>query len=188
MDRAYDDARYGRPSQAPLMWGLCPSLIDPDLAPPGRHLLSVNIWHAPYRLAAGSWEAERERFGERCIAILDDHMPGLRDSIVDRRFYSPVDLAREYGLVEANVIQGDVLAGQMFSLRPLAGMSDYRTPIAGLYLCGVGTWPGGFVSGVPGHNAAKEILKDRAAGRRCAAASVGPAAESALAACDGEVP
>ena len=173
MDRAFDDAKYGKPSTRPMMWGLCPTLIDPDIAPPGRHLLSVNVWHAPYHLAEGSWDEERDRFGERCIAVLEEFMPGLRDSIVERRFFSPVDLEREYGLVEANIIQGDILAGRMFSLRPLAGMSNYRTPIAGLYLCGTGTWPAGYVSGIPGHNAAQEVLKD--AHRRG-----GPSDEAAL--------
>jgi phytoene dehydrogenase-like protein len=161
MERAYDDAKYQRPSAAPMIWGLCPSLIDPDIAPSGRHLLSLNIWHAPYHLREGSWTDEtRDRFGDRCIGILEDFMPGLRDSIVDRRCFSPVDIEREYGLVESNIIQGDLVAGRMFSLRPLAGMSDYRTPIGGLYLCGNGTWPGGFVSGIPGHNAAQEVLRD----------------------------
>jgi phytoene dehydrogenase-like protein len=160
MDRAFDEAKHGQPSTRPMMWGLCPTLIDPDIAPPGRHLLSVNIWHAPYRLKDGNWDEERDRFGDRCISILEEYMPGLRDSIVDRRFFSPVDLEREYGLVEANIIQGDILAGRMFSLRPLAGMSSYRTPIRGLYLCGTGTWPAGYVSGIPGHNAASEVLKD----------------------------
>jgi phytoene dehydrogenase-like protein len=164
MERAYDDCKYGRPSTRPLMWGLCPTMIDPDLAPPGRHMLSVNIWHAPYRLAEGDWRDERERFGARCIDVLEGFMPGLTDSICDRVFWSPVDLEREYGLLESNVIQGDPLARRMFSLRPVAGMSDYRTPIAGLYLCGTGTWPGGFVSGIPGHNAAHEVLKDVARG------------------------
>jgi phytoene dehydrogenase-like protein len=160
MDKAYEDCRYGRPSARPLMWGLCPTLIDPELAPPGRHLLSVNIWHAPYHLREGAWDTEREKFGEQCLGVLEDYLPGLRDSIVERRFYSPLDLETEYGLVEGNVIQGDVLAERMFSLRPIAGMSDYRTPVAGLYLCGTGTWPGGYVSGIPGHNAAHEVLKD----------------------------
>jgi phytoene dehydrogenase-like protein len=161
MERAYDDAKYGRPSQRPLMWGLCPTLIDPELAPPGRHLLSVNVWHAPYRLEGGEWTAAvRDQFGDRCVAQLDEFMPGLKSSIVDRRYLSPLDLETEFGLLESNVIQGDNLAGRMFSLRPMAGMSNYRTPIGGLYLCGTGMWPAGFVSGIPGHNAAHEVLRD----------------------------
>lgn len=162
MDRAYDDSKYGDPSRRPMMWGLCPTMIDPELAPSGRHMLSVNVWHAPYDLRSGNWSTERDRFGDRCVSILEEFMPGLADSIVDRRYLSPVDLAREYGLLESNVVQGDVLAGRMFSLRPLAGMSDYRTPVRGLYLCGTGTWPGGFVSGIPGHNASHALLADLA--------------------------
>lgn len=164
MERAYDDNKYGRPSDRPLMWGLCPTIVDPTIAPPGRHLLSVNIWHAPYHLREGEWTAsERDRYGEHCIDVLEEFFPGLRASIVDRRFFSPLDLEREYGLLEGNIIQGDNVARRMFSLRPLAGMSDYRTPVRGLYLCGTGTWPAGFVSGIPGHNAAHEVLRDLAA-------------------------
>jgi len=160
MDRAYDDSKYGDTSTRPLMWGLCPSLIDPEMAVGGRHMLSVNVWHAPHDLRQGSWDQERDRFGDRCVSVLEEYMPGLTASIVDRQYFSPVDLAGEYGLVESNVVQGDVLAGRMFSLRPMAGMSDYRTPVPGLYLCGTGTWPGGFVSGIPGHNAAHALLAD----------------------------
>lgn len=160
MDRAFDDARYGKPSSQPLIWGLCPTLITDGLAPPGHHLLSLNIWHAPYALREGSWDTERDRFGQRCVDLMEEYMPGLKDSIVNHRYWSPVDLEREYGLVEGNIIQGDGLPSQMFSLRPVAGVSGYRTPIDGLYLCGVGTWPGGYVSGIPGHNAGKQILRD----------------------------
>jgi len=164
MDRAFDQAKHGIPSERPMMWGLCPTAIDPDLAPAGRHLLSINVWHAPYDLKEGSWTPQRrDAFGERCIRVLEEYMPGLQDSIIERRFMSPLDLEEEYGLVHSNIIQGDNLPAHMFSLRPVAGMSDYRTPIAGLYLCGNGTWPAGFVSGIPGHNAAQEILKDKAA-------------------------
>ncbi|NIF80035.1 NAD(P)/FAD-dependent oxidoreductase [Paraburkholderia sp. Cy-641] len=163
MDRAFDQAKHGVPSERPLMWGLCPSMIDPDLAPPGRHLLSINVWHAPYALKDGVWDAAtRDAFGDRCIKVLDEYMPGIKDSIVDHRYMSPLDLENEYGLLEGNVIQGDNLAGQMFSLRPMAGMSDYRAPVDGLYFCGTGTWPAGFVSGIPGHNAAHQILSDTA--------------------------
>ena len=160
MDRAFDDAKYGVPSAGPLIWGLCPSMLEPALAPPGRHLLSLNVWHAPYHLREGTWAEERDRFGNRCIDIMDTYMPGLKDSIVERRFWSPVDLERDYGLLEANVIHGDILPGRSFSLRPVPGMSEYRTPVEGLYLCGSGTWPGGFVSGVPGHNASHQVLND----------------------------
>lgn len=172
MDKAFDQAKQGVPSQRPLIWGLCPSMIDPDMAPEGRHLMSLNVWHAPYSLKDGAWTpAARDAFGERCIKVLEEYMPGLTDCIVDRFFMSPLDLEREYGLLEGNVIQGDNLPGRMFSLRPVAGMSDYRTPVSGLYLCGTGCWPAGFVSGIPGHNAAHQVLRDLAAVKRGAGAA-----------------
>jgi phytoene dehydrogenase-like protein len=164
MERAYDDAKYGRWSDRAMMWGLTPSVTDPTLAPPGRHLMSVNIYHAPYELREGDWATERDRFGKRCIDVLGEYVPNLKDLIVDYRFWSPRDLERELGLVEGNITQGDLVPGRMFSLRPLAGWSDYRTPICGLYLCGSGTWPMGYVSAIPGHNAGHQVLRDRAAG------------------------
>lgn len=172
MERAWDDAKHGRWSRTPMMWGLTPSVSDPTMAPPGRHLMSVNIWHAPYRLAEGDWETERERFGRHCIDVLSDYIPNIKDVIIDTRFYSPVDLERELGLVESHITHGDMLPGHMFALRPIAGMADYRTPIGGLYLCGVGMWPGGNVSGLPGHNASQAVLLDRARPRLEAELSV----------------
>ena len=160
MECAWDDAKHGRWSRTPMMWGLTPSVADPSMAPPGRHIMSVNIWHAPYHLAAGDWATERDRFGNHCIEVLADFIPNIKDLITDTRFFSPVDLERELGLVESHITHGDMLPGRMFAMRPIPGMSDYRTPIAGLYLCGVGTWPGGNVSGLPGHNASHAVLAD----------------------------
>ena len=164
MERAYDDAKYGQWSDRAMMWGLTPSVTDPTLAPPGKHLMSVNIYHAPYELRDGDWATERDRFGKRCIDVLGEYVPNLKDLIVDYRFWSPRDLERELGLVEANITQGDLVPGRMFSFRPLPGWSDYRTPVRGLYLCGSGTWPMGFVSGIPGHNASQQVLRDLDAG------------------------
>jgi phytoene dehydrogenase-like protein len=164
MERAWDDAKYGRWSGRPMMWGLTPSVMDPELAPPGRHLMSINIYHAPYTLRDGDWATERDRFGQRCIDVLAEYVPNLKDLIVDHRFWSPRDIERELGLPEANVTHGDIVPRRMFSLRPLAGWSDYRTPIRGLYLCGSGTWPMGYVSGIPGHNASQQALRDLDAG------------------------
>lgn len=160
MERAWDDAKYGRWSRTPMIWGLTPSVTDPALAPPGKHVMSLNINHAPYDLSEGDWTAERDRFGKHCIDILSGFISNLKDIIVDYRFWSPRDLEDELGLVGANITHGDMLPGTMFSMRPIAGWSDYRTPIRGLYLCGVGTWPGGFVSGIPGHNAGHQVLND----------------------------
>jgi phytoene dehydrogenase-like protein len=126
--------------------------------------MSVNIYHAPYELRDGEWATERERFGKRCIEVLTEYVPNLKDIITDYRFWSPRDIEAELGLPEANITHGDLLPQRMFSLRPLAGWSDYRTPIRGLYLCGSGTWPTGFVSGIPGHNASQQVVRDLATG------------------------
>lgn len=160
MDRAYDDAKYGRPSQAPIIFGLIPSVTDPGMTPPGKHILSVNVWHAPVKLRDSSWDVEREKFGMRCIDIMSRYMPGLKDLISDHRFLSPLDLENEFGLLDANINHLDVMPAHMFGLRPLPGHSAYRMPVEGLYLCGSGAWPGGTVSGVPGHNASQQILSD----------------------------
>ncbi|HJQ76314.1 MAG TPA: NAD(P)/FAD-dependent oxidoreductase [Acidimicrobiia bacterium] len=165
MELAYDDAKYGRPSQSPMMWGLTPSVTDPQLAPEGKHVMSINVFHAPHELAEGlSWETERDRFGKRAIEVMSEYIPNLADIIVDTRFWSPVDLEREYGLVGAHITHGESMPGSMFSFRPIPGWSDYATPIAGLYMCGAGVWPGGSISGAPGHNAAHKVLADLAAG------------------------
>ena len=159
-ERAFDDAKYGRWSRGPMYWGLFPTVADPSLAPPGKHILSANIFHAPIQLAEGSWDTERERFGEHCIKVLCEYMPGLEDLIIDRRFWSPVDLEREFGLPAANIAHLDMAPRHMFGLRPLPGCSDYTTPISGLYTCGSSSWPGGTVTGVPGHNASRKVLSD----------------------------
>lgn len=165
LEAAYDDYKWGRPSAGPKLMGLVPSMIDPTLAPPGKHVLSVNVWYAPYELRDGDWSIERDVFARRCIDRLADYIPNLKDLVLDYRAYSPVDLEREFGLVEGHQLHGDMTLANMFGLRPLAGMSEYRTPVEGLYLCGSGTWPGGFVSGIPGHNAAAQVLADLRSGR-----------------------
>ena len=163
-DRAFEDAKHGRPSRGPVIWGLFPTMADPALAPPGRHILSANIFHAPNELRDGSWSIERDRFGGHCIDVLEEYLPGLRDRIVDRRFWSPADLEAEFGLPGANITHLDMTPRHMFGLRPLAGFSDHRSPIAGLYNCGSSTWPGGTVTGAPGYNASRQVLADLAGG------------------------
>ncbi|WP_272011431.1 phytoene desaturase family protein [Roseovarius sp. ZX-A-9] len=160
MERAYDDAKYGRASKDPIILGLIPSVSDPEMAPPGKHILSANVWHAPIDLAEGDWETERDRFGNRCIDVMSEYMPNLKDLIIDKKFLSPKDLEQEYGLRDANVMHLDMMPAQMFSLRPVPGWASYQMPVPGLYLCGSGTWPGGTVSGVPGHNASQKIISD----------------------------
>jgi phytoene dehydrogenase-like protein len=144
-----------------MMWGLTPSVADPSLAPPGKQIMSINIWHAPHHLAdGGNWDIERDVFGKRCIEVLSSYIPNLEDIIHDYRFLSPRDIEEDLSLVASNITHGDMVPSNMFSLRPLAGWSHYRTPIGGLYLCGSSTWPGGYVSGLPGHNASHQVLRD----------------------------
>ncbi|MGE3147513.1 MAG: phytoene desaturase family protein [Pseudorhodoplanes sp.] len=163
MDRAYDDAKYGAPSKRPIIWGLTPSANDPTVAPPGKHVMSINIFHAPRDLREGNWTDLRETYGKQCIDQMCEFIPNLKDIITDVRYWSPQDFEEEYGLLESNITHGDMVPTKLFSFRPIAGMSDYRGPVAGLYMCGSGTFPGGFVTGLPGHNASHEVLKDLAA-------------------------
>jgi phytoene dehydrogenase-like protein len=165
LDRAFNDAVEGAWSSEPVMWGLIPSATDPSLAPSGKHVMSINIFHAPYRLRESSWNVERDRMGRRCVEVLGRYVQNLDSIITDVRYWSPEDIASEFGLVEANIAHGDSTPSHMFSLRPLSGWSHYRTPIHGLYLCGSGAWPGGFVSGLPGHNASQAVLRDLASGK-----------------------
>ncbi|MDC1249448.1 NAD(P)/FAD-dependent oxidoreductase [Planktomarina sp.] len=160
MDRAYDDAKYGAPSQNPIILGLIPSVADPSMAPPGKHILSANAFHAPVELKGTTWAAEREKFGLRCIDIMAQYMPNLKECISDYKFLSPLDLEEEFGLRDANIMHVDMMPAHMFGLRPVPGISSYKMPVKGLYLCGSGTWPGGTVSGVPGYNASRQILCD----------------------------
>ena len=128
------------------------------MAPPGKNILSCNVWHAPVKLAEGSWHIERDNMAKRCIEIISRYMPDLKDRLIDYRALSPLDLQNEFGLRDANIMHLDMLPHKMFGLRPLAQCAAYKTPTKGLYLCGSGTWPGGTVSGIPGHNAAQEII------------------------------
>jgi phytoene dehydrogenase-like protein len=160
IEESVADARNGRWSRNPLIWGLTPSVTDPSLAPAGHHVMSLNVFHAPYDLAESNWEVEKERFGARVLETLAEYIPNLPDIIVDKRFWSPVDLEREFGLTGGNITHGDMLPGNMFDLRMPAGANDYRMPVAGLYLCGSAAWPGGLVTGIPGHNASRALLDD----------------------------
>ncbi|MFI1018811.1 phytoene desaturase family protein [Streptomyces sp. NPDC020965] len=154
-------AQAGDCSEHPLMWGLIPTLTSPGLTPGDTHLISVNAWHAPYRPSDGDWHAARtEQFGRRCVEELSRLMPGLADRVVDHRFMNPVDLESELGLIESNITHGDMLPENLFGNRPHPAVAGYRTPLAGFYLTGAGTWPGGYVTGTPGRNAATAILHD----------------------------
>ena len=160
LERAYDDAKYGRPSEHPILEITLPTSVDQTIAPPGRHIMSIFVQYAPYRLAAGDWDSLKESFADRCIAELAQYAPNVPGAILHRQVLSPLDLERTFGLTGGNIFQGAMSLGQLFSLRPVAGWADYRTPLRGLYLCGAAAHPGGGVMGACGKNAAEEILRD----------------------------
>lgn len=160
MERAWDEAKFGHPSRAPMVEMTIPTLYDPSLAPEGKHILSLFVQYAPYRLREGSWRTEGRRFAERVIDLVNDYAPGLKESILGLHFLSPLDLEEQFGLTGGNIFHGEMSLDQLFCLRPVQGWAQYRTPIQGLYLCGSGTHPGGGVMGAAGHNAAREILQD----------------------------
>lgn len=167
IDAVVRTAKAGRLPERPLIWGLIPSLTSPELAPAGRHLLSANVWHVPYALADGSdWSQARERFVQSCIDTLSELMPGLADRILDVSAMTPVDLERELDLERSHITHGDMFTDRLFGPRPHRMADDYRTPLAGFYLTGSGTWPGGYVTGVPGFNASRAVLGDLEAGTR----------------------
>jgi phytoene dehydrogenase-like protein len=159
VERAWDDAKYGAPSRAPMLEITIPTAYDPDLAPPGKHLMSIFVQYAPYRLREGSWETEKERFVARVIDVLASYAPNIRGAIEHVHALSPLDLEQEYGMTGGNIFHGELSLDQLFFLRPAAGWARYATPVRNLYLCGSGTHPGGGVTGAPGHNAAHEILR-----------------------------
>jgi phytoene dehydrogenase-like protein len=160
IERAYDDAKYGRPSQSPILECTIPSVVDPTVAPPGKHVMSMFIQYAPTRLREADWDKIKDQFADRCFEILDEYAPNFRRSVIDRQVLSPLDLERQFGLTGGNIMQGAMGLGSLFFMRPVAGFADYRTPIQGLYLCGAAAHPGGGVMGACGYNAAREILRD----------------------------
>jgi phytoene dehydrogenase-like protein len=159
IERAWDDAKHGRTSREPLLEITIPTAYDPGLAPPGKHLMSIFVQYAPYRLGECSWAEEKERFVKRIIDVLCEYAPNMRTAVEYVHALSPLDLEQEYGLTGGNIFHGELSLDQLFFARPLLGWARYATPIHGLYLCGSGTHPGGGVTGAPGHNAAQEILR-----------------------------
>jgi len=160
LERAYDDAKYGRPSQTPVLECTIPTTADDTIAPPGKHILSMFVQYAPTRLREGTWDDHRERFADRCFEILEQYAPSFRKSVIARQVLTPLDLERTFGLTGGNIFQGAMSLSKLFFLRPALGYANYRTPIRGLYLCGAAAHPGGGVMGAAGRNAAREILRD----------------------------
>jgi phytoene dehydrogenase-like protein len=161
LERAFDDAKYGWYSEHPYIDCAIQSTIDPDMAPPGKHVLSCFVQYTPYHLRESNWDAEREHMADRVQATLERFFPGFGDLVIHREVVTPLDIERTVGLSEGNIFAGEFLAPQMFFFRPAPGWSQYRTPIAGYYQCGSGTHPGGCVMGAPGRLAAGQILGDR---------------------------
>jgi phytoene dehydrogenase-like protein len=160
MERAYDEAKYGQFSRRPYMDIVIPSLTDPAVAPPGKHVMSCFVQYAPYALSNGTWDDQREAFGDTVIDTLAEYAPNIRDIIRHRQVVTPLDLEREWGLSEGNIFQGELTLEQLFFLRPAPGWAQYKTPVANLYMCGSATHPGGGIMGAPGRNAAMKILAD----------------------------
>lgn len=160
LERAYDDLKYGRPSQHPMIDGNVASVLDDTLCPKGHHVMSLFVQYGPYKLREGTWDQVREKVGDQIIDTLAEYIPNLKRSIIAREVLSPYDLEKEFALTQGNIFHGEMTPDQLFFLRPAPRWAQYRTPIRGLYLCGSGAHPGGGIMGAPGRNAAREILKD----------------------------
>ena len=162
LEHAYDDWKAGRWSQEPYFDMLIPTAIDPTMVPPGKHMMTVFVQYAPYKLASGEpWDGPaRDALAETVIAKIARHSPDFRSLILHKEVRTPWDIEREVGLTEGNIFQGELTFDQMFFNRPVPGYADYRTPIKGLYLCGSSSHPGGGVMAAPGANAAREVLRD----------------------------
>lgn len=159
LERATDDAKYGRFSKQPFLEVIIPSLADPSLAPAGKHVMSIWMHAAPYHLSEGDWHQQRDSLGDVVVNLLNEYAPGFKDSILDKQVLTPADLEEKFGLTEGHIYHAELALDQIFFMRPVPGWARYRTPIKNLFLCGSGTHPGGAISGLPGHYAAKEIIK-----------------------------
>lgn len=163
LERAYLDARQYGWSREPVVEMLIPSTLDDSLAPPGQHVASLFVQHvAPHLPQPRSWSDpdEKESFADLVIETVTRHAPNFKSSVIARQVLSPLDLERRFGLIDGDIFHGALSLDQLFALRPVMGCANYRMPLRGLYLCGSGAHPGGGVTGAPGHNAAREILKD----------------------------
>ncbi|MGI9590193.1 MAG: phytoene desaturase family protein [Myxococcota bacterium] len=159
LQRAYECTKYGEFSPRPFLDIRIPTLADPDLAPAGQHLMSITVKYAPYALGEGSWQERGEALAEATLDTLAEYAPKIRDQILQQQVLTPADLEATFGLPEGNGNHGEMTLDQFFHMRPIPGHARYSTPVDGLYLCGAGSHPGGGVTGIPGLNAAREVLK-----------------------------
>ena len=164
-ERCYDIAKFGEIPEE--LWVDCvvASNVDSTLAPAGKHVMTTFIQYVPYKLRQGTWDEKRELLGDRVVKKIGEYAPNVPGSIIARQVLTPLDLERTYGLTEGNIFHGDLSLEQLFFMRPVPGWAQYRTPVAGLYLCGAGAHPGGGVTGAPGYNAAHQVLRDSKRGK-----------------------
>ena len=160
LERAYDDAKHGGYSKQPFITPVCPTIVDDTLAPEGKHVVNLFGGHAPYELKGANWDDEKANFEKIVLDTMESYAPGFKDDIIDVQFLIPRDIERIVNLPQGHIFHGELSTDQLFFQRPVSGYADYRTPIKGLYVCGSSMHPGGGVSGIPGHNAAREVLKD----------------------------
>jgi phytoene dehydrogenase-like protein len=161
LERAWDDAKYGRFSEGPMIDAVIPTTKDPTLAPEGTHIMTCFVQYAPYEPRDGSWDdGAREALGDRVADTLNEYAPNFKDSVIERQVLTPYDLEQRFGLIGGNIFQGEMSLDQLFSFRPTPELAGYKTPVEGLYLCGSGTHPGGGVMGIPGLNASKVVITD----------------------------
>ncbi len=168
LERAWDDAKYGRVSEGPMIDAVISTTKDPTIAPEGKHIMTCFVQYVPYELNEGSWDdGGRDLVGDRVTDKLTEFAPNFKDSVIERQVLTPYDLEQRFGLIGGNIFHGEMSLDQLFSFRPAPGTAGYRTPVEGLYLCGSGTHPGGGVMGIPGLNASKVVARDsRAEDRR----------------------
>jgi phytoene dehydrogenase-like protein len=159
LERASDDAKYGRFSPEPFLEITIPTVADPSLAPAGKHVMSAWMQYAPYQLKGTTWDEQREALGDSVVNLIENYAPGFKNLILHREVLTPLDLEQNYGLTGGDLYHAEIALDQIFFMRPIPGWSRYHTPIDNLYLCGSGTHPGGGLTGLPGHYAAAEILK-----------------------------
>jgi phytoene dehydrogenase-like protein len=160
LEHAFDASKYGRVSEEPYLEATIPSVVDPSLAPAGKHVMSVLLQYAPYTLRDGEWSSERDGLGDLALKTLERYAPGISDLVTARQVMTPVDIEREYGASGGHPLHGEPALDQFFAWRPLLGHARYRLGLPGLYLCGPGAHPGGGITGGPGANAAREVLSD----------------------------
>jgi phytoene dehydrogenase-like protein len=159
VERAWEEARQGQPSQNPMLEIGIPSMYDSTLAPEGHHVMSVFLQYTPYQLTGGTWDDVREPYSERVIDVIGQYAPNIRNVLIAKQVLAPPDLERRFGITGGNIFHGELIREQLFAKRPVEGWGHYGTPVRGLYMCGSGTHPGGGVMGASGHNAARQILR-----------------------------